>query len=73
MSTNLHRWQTETGWPICSPCVGLGNVLTKPGSAGPPVPGYDVRVLDEAGREAQRGQTGDLVIRLPLPPGEEEE
>ena len=34
-----------------------------------PVPGYDVRVLGGDGRELPPGETGHLVIRLPLPPG----
>ena len=33
------------------------------------MPGYDVRVLDEAGDEVPAGQMGAIVIRLPLPPG----
>ncbi|KAJ3066992.1 hypothetical protein HDU98_009776 [Podochytrium sp. JEL0797] len=39
-------WQTETGTPITSACVMDGH-LTQPkmGSCGPPIPGYDVRVL----------------------------
>jgi propionyl-CoA synthetase len=41
----------------------------KPGSATKPVPGYDVRVLDEGGREVPRGQNGAIAIQLPLPPG----
>ena len=31
-------------------------------------PGYDVRVLDEAGREAPPDTIGSIVIKLPLPP-----
>ena len=42
-----HWWQTETGWPIAANCVGLGMLPVKPGSPTKPVPGYDVRVLDE--------------------------
>src|SRR5207244_11218674 len=34
-----------------------------------PVVGYDVRVLDEDGKEVAAGVTGNIVIRLPLPPG----
>ncbi len=34
-----------------------------------PVPGYDVRVLTDEGAEARAGETGNVVIRLPLPPG----
>jgi propionyl-CoA synthetase len=33
------------------------------------VPGYDVRVLDDNGWDAPAGQTGNIVIKLPLPPG----
>ena len=64
-----HWWQTETGWPIAANCVGLGMLPVKPGSPTKPVPGYDVRVLDEANREVPRGQIGSIAIRLPLPPG----
>ena len=64
-----HWWQTETGWPIAANCVGLGALPVKPGSPTKPVPGYDVRVLDDDGRELPAGATGHLVIRLPLPPG----
>jgi propionyl-CoA synthetase len=64
-----HWWQTETGWPIAANCVGLGMLPVKPGSPTKPVPGYDVRVLDEGGREVPAGQIGSIVIRLPMPPG----
>jgi propionyl-CoA synthetase len=64
-----HWWQTETGWPIAANCVGLGMLSTKPGSPTKAVPGYDVRVLDEEGREQPPGRIGSIVIRLPMPPG----
>jgi propionyl-CoA synthetase len=64
-----HWWQTETGWPIVANCLGLGMFPVKPGSPTKPVPGYDVRVLDEAHHDAKRGQVGPLVVKLPLPPG----
>jgi propionyl-CoA synthetase len=64
-----HWWQTETGWPIAANCVGLGMLPVKPGSPTKAVPGYDVRVLDEQGREVPAGQIGSIVIRLPMPPG----
>jgi propionyl-CoA synthetase len=41
----------------------------KPGSATKPLPGYDVRILDEEGQEVPAGRTGSIAIRLPLPPG----
>lgn len=34
------------------------------------MPGYDVQVLDEsAGHEVERGTLGNIVVKLPLPPG----
>ena len=33
------------------------------------MPGYDVRVLDEEGEDMPRGELGNIVIRLPMPPG----
>jgi propionyl-CoA synthetase len=64
-----HWWQTETGWPVGCNCVGLEPLPVKPGSCSVPVPGYDVRVLADDGAEAKAGDTGNVVIKLPLPPG----
>jgi propionyl-CoA synthetase len=64
-----HWWQTETGWPIAANCVGLGMLPVRPGSPTKPVPGYDVRILDEHGGELPRGQIGSIMIKLPMPPG----
>jgi propionyl-CoA synthetase len=64
-----HWWQTETGWPICANLRGLDDLPIKPGSPSVPVPGYDVRILDQSGAEVPRGQDGAIAIKLPLPPG----
>jgi propionyl-CoA synthetase len=64
-----HWWQTETGWPIASNCLGLSPLPVKRGSPAKAVPGYDVRVLGDDGDELPAGETGHLVIKLPLPPG----
>jgi propionyl-CoA synthetase len=64
-----HWWQTETGWPVGCNCVGLGLLPVKPGSCAVPVPGYDVRILNDEGTEMAAGDTGNVVIKLPLPPG----
>jgi len=64
-----HWWQTETGWPIVSNQLGLEPMPIKPGSPTLPVPGWDVRVLDEAGGEVPDGTIGSIVAKLPLPPG----
>jgi propionyl-CoA synthetase len=64
-----HWWQTETGWPITAGFKGLGLFAPKPGSAGRPVPGFDLHALDDAGAVLPRGENGNLCVRLPLPPG----
>ena len=64
-----HWWQTETGWAIAANPIGLGALLVKPGSPTVPMPGYDVHVLDEDGQEVADGQLGNIVVKLPLPPG----
>jgi propionyl-CoA synthetase len=64
-----HWWQTETGWPIGANCIGLGAFPVKPGSCTKPVPGYDVRILDEGGHQVPDGKIGNIAIKLPLPPG----
>jgi propionyl-CoA synthetase len=64
-----HWWQTETGWPAIATCLGLGRRETLFGSAGHPVPGYRIAVLDEKSHEVERNKIGELAIGLPLPPG----
>jgi len=64
-----HWWQTELGWPALGTCIGLGDTRTRRGSAGRPIPGYSFAILDENDREQGAGETGDIVLRLPLPPG----
>jgi acyl-coenzyme A synthetase/AMP-(fatty) acid ligase len=64
-----HWWQTESGWPICANMAGLGLKEEKPGSVCMPVPGYDLRILDDDGQEVPANQEGNVVIREPLPPG----
>ncbi len=64
-----HWWQTETGWSMCANMAGVELLETKPGSPTLPVPGYDLRILDEQGREVGPNDEGAVVIREPLPPG----
>ncbi|XP_053320935.1 acyl-CoA synthetase short-chain family member 3, mitochondrial [Spea bombifrons] len=65
-----HWWQTETGSPITATCIGLGNSLTPPaGQTGRPVPGYNVKILDNDMQELPPNTLGNIVVKLPLPPG----
>ena len=64
-----HWWQTETGWSVCANTNGPGRLPVKPGSPGKPMPGWDVQVLNDAGKQVKPTEIGALVCKLPLPPG----
>ncbi|MES3630319.1 MAG: propionyl-CoA synthetase [Longimonas sp.] len=64
-----HWWQTETGWAIAANCMGLHHFPVKYGSATKAAPGWDVQVLGPDGTPRSPGEIGDLVAKLPLPPG----
>ncbi len=64
-----HWWQTETAWAITANPAGIELLPIKPGSASVPMPGYDLRVLDDEGNEVENGVIGSIVIKLPMAPG----
>ena len=64
-----HWWQTESGWPMVGNPVGLGQLPVKLGSPSVALPGYEIRVVDDKGKELPAGTLGNVVVRLPLPPG----
>ena len=71
---NDQWWQTESGWPICCNNIGIyrfNNI--SPGIAGPPLMGYDIKILQENLKDeiinSSKNNTGLICIRLPLPPG----
>ena len=63
-----HWWQTETGWAIAANLHGLEPMPVKSGSSTVPVPGFDVRILDDAGNQLAANEQGYIAVRLPLPP-----
>ena len=64
-----HWWQTETSWAISSNCTGIEMMKTKYGSACKAVPGYDVKIIKPDQSIAKENEMGDIVVKLPLPPG----
>ena len=64
-----HWWQTETGYAIAANPMGIEPLPVKIGSPSVAMPGYDVRILDEAGARVAPGTLGAIVLKLPLPPG----
>ena len=64
-----HWWQTETGYAIASNPWGIEKLPIKLGSPTVAMPGYDIQILDEFGKELPNGNLGSIAIKLPLPPG----
>ena len=60
-------WQTETGGIMISQCLGIDSIPMKPGSATLPVPGIDIAIVDETGRDVNSNTKGYLVIKKPWP------
>ncbi|NUC72904.1 acetate--CoA ligase [Haloterrigena sp. SYSU A558-1] len=58
-------WQTETGGMMITTLPAINEM--KPGSAGPPLPGIDARVVDAAGEEISAGEAGYLTVNNPWP------
>ena len=58
-------WQTETGGMMITTLPGIGTM--KPGSAGPPLPGIDARVVDGRGETVVPGGAGLLTVGQPWP------
>lgn len=64
-----HWWQTESGWPMLANPAGIELFEVKPGSAGKPVFGYDIQILNKEGNELKPHEDGAVAIKLPLAPG----
>ena len=60
-------WQTETGGILISPLPGLETIPLKPGSGTLPIPGVDISVVDEFGKDVPVNTKGYLVIKNPWP------
>lgn len=74
-------WSSESGSPISGialvPHAGkdrktqirdITPLGIKPGSAGKAMPGFDVRIVDDAGKEVEKGSMGNIVLGMPLAP-----
>ena len=64
-----HWWQTESGYPMLANMTGVELAAIKPGSAGQPVCGFDIQILDENGQSLPSNTEGAVGIKYPLPPG----
>ncbi|KAF2074050.1 hypothetical protein CYY_004664 [Polysphondylium violaceum] len=72
---SLINFITKTGKPLheiyaCTECgvVSTNAYGSKPGMTGAILPGYNFQILDEKGEPVQNGKSGELAIKLPLPP-----
>jgi len=64
-----HWWQTESGFPMLANMTGIALQDVKPGSAGQPVCGFDIQILDVNGQALPADKEGAVVVKYPLPPG----
>lgn len=55
--------QTETTCLVCN----YTGITVKPGSMGRPMPGQDVKILDETGKEVDVGEVGEITTTFGLP------
>lgn len=62
-------WQTETGAPMCSNLMGVEALPMKAGSVTHACCGWDIVALSDDGDPVGVGEIGNIVARLPLPPG----
>ncbi|HYH49890.1 MAG TPA: acetate--CoA ligase [Acidimicrobiia bacterium] len=62
-----HMWQTETGGPLFGNPYGIAMLPIKPGSAGIPLPGWEVEIVDEDGQPVGAGVKGIVTIKRPFP------
>jgi propionyl-CoA synthetase len=73
-------WSSESGSPMTGlpllPSTGFKHddisgtdaIKIKPGSAGKPMPGFDIRVVDDEGNLVAPGEMGNIVLGTPLAP-----
>ena len=68
----IDRFEAVHGVPVCQaygiieaglPCINLRRDGTPPTSVGRPVPGYDIAIVDEAGKPLPEGANGEVMIR----------
>lgn len=64
-----HWWQTELGYPAVSNPVGIEQLPIKLGSPTVPMPGFEMKILSDDGKELAAGELGAIAAKLPLPPG----
>lgn len=64
-----HWWQTETGWAIAANPVGIELLPVIHGSPTVAMPGYDVQIVGADGHPVEANEMGNIVIKLPMPPG----
>jgi acyl-CoA synthetase (AMP-forming)/AMP-acid ligase II len=54
---------TEGGNSVC--VLPPGEALKRPGSVGRPMPGVEIRIVDELEREVATGEVGEITLKLP--------
>ncbi len=75
-----HWWSSESGSPMTGIALlpktahnlddheFIEPLKIKPGSAGKPMPGFDVRIVDDEGKPLEQGTMGNIVLGIPFAP-----
>lgn len=66
---NDNFWQTETGHIMAGNFAKPTIFKCTPGTVTKPYPGWDIQILDEAGKRQKNGEMGVVVVKLPCTPG----
>jgi propionyl-CoA synthetase len=73
-------WSSESGSPITGlaqranagkdpkSTIETKSLRMKPGSAGKPMPGFNIRIVNDEGREVPQGSMGNIVVGVPWNP-----
>jgi acyl-coenzyme A synthetase/AMP-(fatty) acid ligase len=64
-----HWWQTESGSPMLANFPAFDMLPIKAGSAGKPVPGFDIQILDDNLESQPANTEGAVCVRYPLAAG----
>ncbi len=64
----VHWWQTESGYALAANPLGVKYLPVKVGSSLVPMPGFDVKVLNEGGRPVSPVALRTIATSLPFSP-----
>ena len=62
--TTAHSWQTKAKRHYFTVKINFSDTPIKPGSMGLPAPGYEIRRVDDDGKEVPQGEQGMIAVQI---------